>query len=137
MRQRVSAARVGHLATVSADGRPHAVPVCFALVDDVAYSAVDQKPKRTTRLRRIANVEATGRACLLVDEYDEDWSALWWVRLDGTARIVDGEEARRAVEALAEKYRQYAERAPAGPVLALDVAQWSGWSATIRAGDSG
>jgi PPOX class probable F420-dependent enzyme len=128
MRERVSAARVGRLATVSADGRPHAVPVCFALVGDVVYSAVDQKPKRSTRLRRIANVEATGRACLLVDEYDEDWSALWWVRLDGTARIVDGDEARRAVVALVEKYRQYAERPPAGPVLALDLAQWNGWS---------
>jgi PPOX class probable F420-dependent enzyme len=131
MRRLAESARVAHLATVGADGRPHLVPVCFVLLGDVAYSAVDHKPKRTTRLRRVANIEATGRACLLVDGYSEDWSALWWVRLDGAGRVVDDPvEAARAVTALTGKYQQYAGRAPAGPVIAVDVTRWSGWSAS-------
>jgi PPOX class probable F420-dependent enzyme len=130
MRRRVERARLGRLATVSAQGRPHLVPVCYALVGQTAYSAVDHKPKRGGRLRRIANVEETGQACLLVDEYDEDWSRLWWVRLDGAGRVVvDGAEAAAALDALVAKYPQYAERRPAGPVLALDVTRWTGWSA--------
>jgi PPOX class probable F420-dependent enzyme len=130
MFRRVQAARVGHLATVGADGQPHLVPVCFALTDDVAYTAVDDKPKRSTRLRRIANVEATGRACLLVDRYDEDWARLWWVRLDCHARVVaDPAEASRATAALVAKYPQYAARPPSGPVIALDILRRRAWSA--------
>lgn len=130
MRRRATAARVGRLATVGPDGRPHAVPVCFALLDDVIYSGVDHKPKRHQRLRRLANIEATGHACLLVDEYAEDWSTLWWVRVDGRGRVVtDPAEAGRAVAALADKYPQYRARPPAGPVIAVDVTGWAGWSA--------
>jgi PPOX class probable F420-dependent enzyme len=131
MRAIVESARVARLATVAADGRPHLVPVCFVLLSEVVYSAVDHKPKRSTRLRRIANIEATGRACLLVDRYSEDWSALHWVRLDGAARVVtDPTERERAVSALVAKYDQYAGRPPTGPVLALDVRRWSGWAAS-------
>jgi PPOX class probable F420-dependent enzyme len=131
MRRLVDDGRVGRLATVDARGQPHAVPVCYALVGDVAYTAVDRKPKRGQRLRRFANAQATGRASLLVDAYDEDWSRLWWVRLDGPAREVDDPaEAGRALAALVDKYRQYAAAPPPGPVLALDVARWTGWSAT-------
>jgi len=130
MRRLVESARVGHLGTVGADGTPHVVPVCFVLVDQVAYTAVDQKPKRSTELRRTANLVATGHACLLVDSYSEDWSTLWWVRLDGRGRVA-GEpgEQTRALAALRDKYQQYAERPPTGPVLCVDVARWSGWSA--------
>jgi PPOX class probable F420-dependent enzyme len=132
MRRLAAGSRMGHLATVSADGAPHVVPVCFALVGEVAYLAVDHKPKTTTRLRRVANIEATGHACLLVDEYDDrDWSKLWWVRLDGSGRVVDDEvEQAAALAALVDKYAQYAEQPPSGPVVALDVARFSGWSAT-------
>jgi PPOX class probable F420-dependent enzyme len=131
MRAAVADARVARLATVRPDGRPHVVPVCFALVDDVVYSAVDQKPKRSRDLVRLANVEATGVASLLVDGYAEDWSTLWWVRLDGPARIAtDPAEADRAIAALTSKYPQYAARPPAGPVLALTVDDWTGWSAS-------
>ncbi|HLV59032.1 MAG TPA: TIGR03668 family PPOX class F420-dependent oxidoreductase, partial [Natronosporangium sp.] len=85
---------------------------------------------RHRRLRRIANIEATGHACLLVDEYAEDWSALWWVRVDGRGRVVaDPGEAARAVTALTAKYPQYRERPPEGPVVAVDVTGWAGWSA--------
>jgi PPOX class probable F420-dependent enzyme len=95
----------------------------------VVYNAVDHKPKRSARLRRLANIEATGHACLLIDEYGEDWSSLWWVRLDGSGRIVgDPAEAARAVAALEAKYPQYRGRPPSGPVLAVTVDRWSGWS---------
>src|SRR3954468_8250599 len=98
MHRRVSAAPVGRLATISPDGRPHLVPVCFVLDGDTAYSAVDHKPKRTARLRRLANLESDPRCALLVDRYDDDWSQLWWVRLDGLGRIVtDDDERRRAL----------------------------------------
>src|SRR5262249_59633715 len=107
MRRRVAIARVGHLGT--AGPRPHVVPVCYVLGGDVVYSAVDHKPKRGTRLQRTANIEATGWGCLLVDEYHEDWTRLWWVRIDGSARVVDdADEASRAVDALVAKYPQYA-----------------------------
>jgi PPOX class probable F420-dependent enzyme len=131
MVRRAAGARVARLATVDPAGRPHLVPVCFALSGDVAYTAVDDKPKRGARLRRVANIEATGVACLLVDEYDEDWARLWWVRLDCRARVVvDPAEAAAATAALVGKYEQYAARPPAGPVLALEVVGWRGWSAS-------
>jgi PPOX class probable F420-dependent enzyme len=131
MRRRVQAARVGRLATVGGggDGTPHLVPVCFALLGETVYSAVDYKPKRGGRLRRVANLQETGRASLLVDEYDEDWTRLWWIRLDGRGRVVDDPtEAGSALAALAEKYPQYQARQPEGPVIAVDVRRWSGWA---------
>ncbi|MPZ26551.1 MAG: TIGR03668 family PPOX class F420-dependent oxidoreductase [Micromonosporaceae bacterium] len=129
MRRLVAAARVGRLATVAGDGRPHLVPVCFALRGDTVYTAVDHKPKRTSRLRRIANLAQTGWASVLVDEYAEDWSTLWWVRLDGSGRVADEPaEAAAAVAALVEKYPQYQAQPPAGPVIAVDIGRWSGWS---------
>jgi PPOX class probable F420-dependent enzyme len=131
MRSLVVDAQVARLATVGADGRPHLVPVCFTLVGDVVYTAVDHKPKRSPHLRRIANLQATGYACLLVDAYSEDWSALWWVRMDGRGRVVDEEaEITTAVTSLTAKYPQYAARPPRGPVLAVDVSGWNGWSAS-------
>jgi len=78
----------------------------------------------------MANIEATGHACLIVDHYSQDWSTLWWVRLDGRGRLVaDPVEAARAIDALVSKYPQYAEQTPAGPVIAVDIARWSSWSA--------
>jgi PPOX class probable F420-dependent enzyme len=125
-RERFAAARVARLATVSADGAPHLVPVVFALRGETVYSVVDDKPKRTTELRRLENVRDTGRASLLVDHYEEDWRKLWWVRADGSARILDPDEpeARRALAALRQRYPQ---QHPIGPVLAVDVGNWTGW----------
>jgi PPOX class probable F420-dependent enzyme len=131
MRRLVDSSRVARLATVAADGRPHLVPVCYVVVGEIAYTAIDHKPKRGTQLRRVTNIEATGVACLLVDHYSEDWSTLYWVRLDGRARVVtDPGERAAAIAALVAKYQQYAERRPTGPVLALDIERWSGWSAS-------
>jgi PPOX class probable F420-dependent enzyme len=130
-RRRVAAARVARLATIDPDGRPHLVPICFVLDGDTLYSAVDDKPKRSQRLRRVENARERPVATVLVDEYDEDWSRLWWVRLRAVARVLeDGPERGRALELLAEKYEQYHAQQPAGVVLALDVVEWRDWSAT-------
>lgn len=129
MRRRVGEARVGRLATVDESGRPHLVPFCFVLDGDTLYSAVDRKPKRTTALRRLENVRANPSAAVLVDHYEDDWSRLWWVRLDGRARIVEGgAERARALGLLEAKYEQYRAEPPEGPVLAIEVERWRGWS---------
>jgi PPOX class probable F420-dependent enzyme len=131
MRALVSPARVGRLATVRSDGHPHVVPICFVITDDVIYTAIDEKPKRHRHLQRIGNITATGTASLLIDEYSDDWSRLWWVRLDGRARLVDdAAEAERAIRSLSDKYPQYRDQPPPGPVLAVEVERWVGWSAT-------
>jgi PPOX class probable F420-dependent enzyme len=122
--ERVTQARVARLATVTAEGRPHVVPVCFALAGGRIYTAVDAKPKSTRRLRRLENVRATGRASLLVDHYDEDWSRLWWVRVDGPAEVIESEAA---LDALAAKYEQYRAARPAGPVIAITPDKWRSW----------
>jgi PPOX class probable F420-dependent enzyme len=122
-------ARVARLATADGDGRPHLVPIVFAVQGDRVYSAVDAKPKRTTALRRLANVHANPAVSLLVDHYDdEDWSALWWARADGLGRVIASEEPewQLANQLLSERYPQ--QRAT-GAVLAVDVERWSGWSA--------
>lgn len=132
-RERFAAARVARLATVRADGGPHLVPVVFVLLGDTVYTVVDSKPKRTTDLQRLANVRATGRAALLVDHYEDDWERLWWVRADGSARILDPDvaEARRAIEALRERYPQQQAR---GAVLAVDVERWTSWPRVSHTG---
>jgi PPOX class probable F420-dependent enzyme len=122
--ERVAAARVGRLATVTADGRPHVVPVCFAMLGDSIVTAVDAKPKSTRALRRLENVRATGRASLLVDHYEEDWARLWWVRVDCSAAVV---EWPAAIDALVAKYEQYRTARPAGPVIALEPEAWRSW----------
>ncbi|HSU73439.1 MAG TPA: TIGR03668 family PPOX class F420-dependent oxidoreductase [Terrabacter sp.] len=130
---RFAAARVASLATVRPDGRPHLVPVVFAVVPgvdgDVVWSAVDDKRKSTRALRRLANVEANPAVSLLVDHYEDDWSRLWWVRADGVATVVRVGEpgADAALDALAAKYPQYAASRPAGPLLRVEVTRWSGW----------
>ena len=128
MRRRASEARSGVLSTITADGRPHAVPCCFVLDGDIVYSAVDAKPKSTPALRRLDNLAAHPEACLLVDHYEDDWSELWWIRLDCTARVLtDGDERNRALDLLAGKYPQYRSARPPGPVIALDVSAWRSW----------
>ncbi len=128
-RARFAAARVGRLATADGAGRPHLVPIAFAVDGETIYSAVDAKPKSTRALRRLANVRANPAVTLLVDHWDEeDWERLWWVRADGVGRVLDPAEpeAGRAVELLRERYpRQRAD----GEVLAVDVLRWSGWAA--------
>jgi PPOX class probable F420-dependent enzyme len=133
-RARLAGARVARLATADPDGRPHVVPCTFALLGHATIvSAVDHKPKRTTALKRLANIAANPRVAVLADHYSDDWQALWWARADGAARVVapGDEPALRAaaVDALVSRYGQYRERPPEGPLVVIEVLRWSGWSA--------
>jgi PPOX class probable F420-dependent enzyme len=123
---------VVRLATVSADGAPHLVPVTFALLRDPAGGervvfAVDDKPKSTTKLRRLTNIAARPLVCLLADVYDDDWTRLWWVRADGIGTVTDTDPA--AVDALAARYPAYVHHRPRGPVVSIAVTAWTGWAA--------
>jgi PPOX class probable F420-dependent enzyme len=123
---------VARLATSTPDGKPHLVPVVFAVdadsADDVVYTAVDAKPKTTQRLRRLANIAANARVSLLVDHYADDWSQLWWVRVDGVAVIhTDGAAMHTGYALLRAKYPQYQDVSLDGPVIAVTVRRWSSW----------
>jgi PPOX class probable F420-dependent enzyme len=125
----VTVARVARLATLRADGTARLVPITFVLLDGLVCSAVDDvKPKRSMQLARLADVRRDPRAAVLVDHYAEDWTQLWWVRIDGTAAVHEaGELADRARTALAEKYPPYATAPPGGSVLVLTPHRWAGW----------
>ena len=126
-RTRFAGARVARLATLGAGGAPHLVPVTFALRDDRIVIAVDHKPKRTTSLARLRNIERDPRVSLLADFYADDWDLLWWVRADGTARVLDSSPL---VAWLVDKYPQYNAHPPTGPVIVVDVTKWRGWAAS-------
>ena len=126
--------RVARLATVDPAGRPHVVPICFVLDGDTLYTVVDEKPKGTRRLQRLRNIEANPQVEVLIDEYDEDWTRLWWVRLRGTARIVDDP---RAMELLAAKYPQYLAHPPGGPLIAVAIEERVEWRASSCSDMSG
>ena len=128
----VRTARVARLATASASGQPLVVPVCFAVVDESLYSAVDLKPKRTRQLRRVRNVRENPNVSLVVDEYHEDWRRLRWVMVEGTARVADAAERGRALAELVAKYPQYAQmdlERTAGEVLAITPVRVVAWRA--------
>lgn len=129
--RQIGGARVAVLTTLGADdGAPHAVPIVFALVDSTLVTAVDHKPKRSRKLRRLRNIEADDRVAVIVHHYDEDWRRLWWVRGDGRATIeTQGEVFEAALDALQQKYEQYSTQRPAGPVITIDVDRWVLWPA--------
>ena len=118
--------RVARLATVRPDGAPHVVPICFALEGDTLVTAIDAKPKRSGVMARLRNIESDPRVAVLADSWDEDWTQLWWVRLDGEASIGDSSRARAL---LCDRYRQYAEQPPEGPVIIVRILSWNGWQA--------
>ncbi len=130
-RELLAAAPVGRLATLRADGSPRLVPITFALLDGLICSAVDEvKPKRSSRLARLADIRRDPRVGLVVDHYSADWAQLWWVRVDGTAAVYDdGPLRERALDVLATKYPPYADARPAGPLLVITPTAWAGWTA--------
>jgi PPOX class probable F420-dependent enzyme len=128
-RRRLEGAVVGRLATADADGVPHVVAAVFAVEGDQLYIAVDRKPKRSANLKRIRNIQVNPKVTFLVDHYEDDWSALWWVRADGTGRIIDDPEGMRGpIDLLVEKYAQYKAEQPDGPVIAITIDRLTGWS---------
>lgn len=131
-RDRFAAARVARLATTG-ENRPHLVPIVFAVDPDgdIVYTCVDHKPKRTRALRRLANIAANPAVSILVDHYADDWDALWWVRVDGVAEVVDATSTAgaRGIDVLAGKYPQYRDRRPDGSVIVVRDLSWHEWAA--------
>jgi PPOX class probable F420-dependent enzyme len=128
--RRLAAARHAQLATVRPDGRPHVVPITFALDGRRLVTAVDHKPKRTAALQRLRNIQANPAVSVLADHYEEDWRRLWWVRADGVARVVENGAAwDDAVAALQRRYAAYRRTPPQGPAIIVDVERVTGWQA--------
>ncbi|MEV6872313.1 TIGR03668 family PPOX class F420-dependent oxidoreductase [Amycolatopsis sp. NPDC051128] len=125
-RDRFAAERVARLATASAAGVPHLVPVTFAVRGDTVVFAVDHKPKSTTSLRRLRNIAENPAVCFLADGYSEDWSQLWWARADGVARVEP--PGAEPISWLVAKYEQYRERPPEHAVVVTTIHTWSGWA---------
>jgi PPOX class probable F420-dependent enzyme len=128
--ERLAAVPVARLATADAAGVPHLVPFVFAVVSDAAggdtiSSAVDHTPKRSRALRRLANIAVNPHVSVLADHYEDDWSRLWWVRADGTARVLD--TSAPALAALQNTSEQYRRIPPAGPFLVITVKSWAEW----------
>jgi len=135
-RQRFATAPVARLATADLTGRPHVVPFTFAVSGDHIYFAVDHKPKRRRRLRRLENIAINPQVAAIADHYETDWSRLWWVRADGRASIISGgHEESFACDALSAKYPEYERVPPAGPYVVILVTRWSGWEATPDVAD--
>ncbi len=134
VRKRLEKARVARLATVNARGQPHIVPICFALDGAFFYTAIDRKPKRVApeKLTRVRNITATGQAALVIDEYSEDWSRLWFVLVRGRARLVTiSKERMQAIQLLRKKYRQYAEGmlSDEAMVIRIEPLSFTAWPA--------
>ena len=132
--RRLTASKVGSIATVRPDGSPHVVPLVFAVSQSrdglVIYWCVDDKPKRSRELQRLVNIRAHPAVEIEVNRYDDDWTQLWWVRASGIAREVTSiDERERALAALATKYAPYTAHPPSGRVVAIQVERVAGWAA--------
>ncbi len=129
-RDLLSSAQVAVLASVRPDGRAHAVPIVFAIDGDYLYTAIDHKPKSTTRLARLENIAANPQVSVLAQRYSDDWEQLWWVRVDGKATVLESSDHRqKAVDLLIAKYAQYRSQAPSGNVIAVRIDRLTGWAA--------
>jgi PPOX class probable F420-dependent enzyme len=129
----LGSARVARLATADDNEQPHLVPVTFAVDGDLIYIAVDHKPKTTTRLRRLRNIAHNPRVSVLADHYEEDWSRLWWVRVDGRAAVLPDGDRAGPVDLLARKYPQYVEQRPDGAVIRVEATRWTAWASSAAA----
>ena len=133
----IDSTRRAVLATISPDGRPRLVPICFSLdpVRPVLYTPLDDKPKRANdplTLARVRDILADPRVTVLLDRWDEDWTQLAWLRADGAAAIVDpsssGPEQAAAVAALRERYPQYEHhRLDERPVIRITLERVTDW----------
>ena len=127
-RARFESARVARLATADADGKPHIVPIVFAIDGGRIVTAIDGKRKGGGALRRLENITVNPRVSVLVDAYDEDWSQLWWARADGTASIHrEGPLREQALQLLRDRYAQYGQVSLSGPAVIIGVDHWSAW----------
>jgi PPOX class probable F420-dependent enzyme len=134
IRKKLKQARVARLATLDAKDGPHIVPVCFVYDGKVFYTAIDRKPKRVSpdRLVRMQNIRAISRVALLIDEYDEDWTRLWYVLIRGKAVLIPNsaqQERASAIRKLRAKYPQYTRGmlAEDAPVIRITPERTTGW----------
>jgi PPOX class probable F420-dependent enzyme len=125
----LSSERVARLALLDERDLPRVLPVVFAVWEGAVWSAIDQKPKRSAEPARVRRLRRRPDAALLVDRYDEDWTRLAWVEVRGPVRVLAASEAPDALAALGNKYGQYAERPPAGPLIRLEPERATCWSA--------
>ncbi len=129
--RRLTETRSATLGTVDRAGRPHLVPIVFAYRDGLLYTAVDRKPKSTRHLKRLRNIEANPGVSVLLDRYDDDWTRLWWIRIDGEARVIDsGPAFSEGIALLTRKYQTYVAQPPPGPVIEVRVETIRAWSTT-------
>jgi PPOX class probable F420-dependent enzyme len=130
MRRRAAEATVARVGTIDHSGRVHVVPIVFVINGDTLYSSTDEHPPA----KRLRNLQRDPRTTILVDIYDDDWSKVWWVRMRGTGRVVEDEAERDGARKLLwDKYPQFTKSLPSeggGPVMAVDISEWSGWSYT-------
>ena len=133
---------VGSLATVGKGGRPHVVPIVFVHLSGEIWSTIDGKPKTGGEMTRIRNIRCDPRISLLFEHYDEDWTRLWWLRVDGEAEVRTpadpgaDPEVVAALAALRRKYAQYAEismLAPSATLLRIRVGSRRSWCASAAA----
>ncbi|MFE2497127.1 TIGR03668 family PPOX class F420-dependent oxidoreductase [Streptomyces scopuliridis] len=129
-KDRFDRSRVVRLATADAHGSPHLVPATFARQGDVLVIAIDSKPKRHRNLKRLRNILENPNVSLLADQYDDDWTRLWWARADGRAALEEVGAEPGLMNALANRYAQYREDAPGGPLIVITVHKWTGWAFT-------
>ncbi len=128
-RTRFVAVPVVRLATADDLGQPHIVVTTFVVAKDVIFTAVDSKPKQSRNLKRLRNVKINPRVSVLADCYEDDWTQLWWARADGIATVIEAEnEMAEPLRLLGDKYWQYRQERPEGPVIAVTVQRWSGWT---------
>ena len=125
----VRAARVAHLATADASGQPLVIPICFAFNGKEFFSPIDEKPKRTTRLKRLRNIAENPKVSLIIDHYDEDWQRLAYVLIRGTAKILArGQRHRKGVRLLRRKYSQYRKMAiHERPMIVITPQRLTSW----------
>lgn len=126
----VVTARVARLAFVDRDDRPRVLPVTFAIAEGSVWSAIDRKPKRTPVPARVESLRRRPQAAICVDHYAEDWDRLAWVQLLGRVEVLDLQRATAGIEALRQKYPQYEDEPPPGPVLRLDLDRALSWRAS-------
>jgi PPOX class probable F420-dependent enzyme len=127
----VQSAKVARLATADDKGRPHVIPICFALDGKELYSPIDEKPKKTAplRLKRIRNIRANPGVAVVIDRYDENWERLAYVLITGRAKILmRGARHQRAVRLLRKKYPQYRKmRLEERPIIRITPTGYKCW----------
>ena len=127
--------KVAYLATTDVHAQPHLVPVVFVLMAENIFICIDEKPKKNRSLKRLANIKANPRISLLVDNYDDNWQELKWVRVDGTAIVLESTDESRVVfesviNTLRDKYPQYQTMdLSRGPLISITVNAIASWRA--------